>query len=89
MRIHEALLYLPQRKLDPLTVIECQASGCDRDIQLAQAVAFPARIVHWGSFGVKSASRRGSVSCRQGLAFLTALTFSSSGCSAERACLRD
>ena len=44
MRIHEALLYLPQRDLDPLTVVGCQAPTCTRDVMLANAVAFPARI---------------------------------------------
>jgi hypothetical protein len=48
MRIHEALLYLPHRGLDPLAVIECQAPNCDRDVQLAQAVAFPARVADEG-----------------------------------------
>jgi hypothetical protein len=45
MRIHEASLYLRQRGLDPLTVVECQSVHCDRDVQLDQAVAFP------GTFG--------------------------------------
>ena len=42
MRIHEALLYLPHRNLDPLAVIECQAMSCTRNVQLAKAFAFPA-----------------------------------------------
>jgi hypothetical protein len=46
MRSHEALLYLPQRNLDPLTVIECQAASCTRNVQLARAVAFPARVTN-------------------------------------------
>ena len=46
MRIHEALQYLPQKNLDPLTVIECQALNCTRNVQLAKAFAFPAAIEH-------------------------------------------
>ena len=43
MRIHEALLYLPHRNLDPLAVIECQAMSCTCSVQLARAYAFPAQ----------------------------------------------
>jgi hypothetical protein len=44
MRVHEALLYLPQLDLDPFTVIECQTPTCTRAVMLANTVAFPARI---------------------------------------------
>lgn len=44
MRIHEAVQYLSQRNLNPLTVIECQAPSCGNSVQLARAVAFPARL---------------------------------------------
>jgi hypothetical protein len=44
MRVHEALLYLEQRNLDPLMTIECQAPDCTCSIRLAEAVAFPARV---------------------------------------------
>jgi hypothetical protein len=44
----QASLYLLHRGLDPLAVVECQSADCDRDVELAQAVAFPATFGNGG-----------------------------------------
>lgn len=41
MRMHEALLYLPHRGINPLARMECSMPGCSNKFLVAEAVAFP------------------------------------------------
>ena len=42
MRAHEAIQYLPFRKLDPCIEVDCASGYCGNKVQLARAIAYPA-----------------------------------------------
>ncbi len=41
MRFHEALLYLPIKGVNPLTIAECCAPNCTNKYVVAKGFAFP------------------------------------------------